>query len=356
MNYYEELRIRRDAPAEEVRQAYRLLVRLMHPDSQPDARLRAMAECQMRRLNEIVAILVDPQQRRRYNESLTGLPGVPVSRPPRVEFAVGPMSGSLIVRGALRHWFWILLAMTVLGMGVWYVIARDSSAADLPPSQLPKAVQPVDAAHANEPREAIQRLGRHRARSVVRGRSAFAVQTEDQGAPAEPDPPPPPTCPRRAEAIAQPTPLAATIAVGSAPEALKSGTASMLASASEPSFAGNWLYSPLLSDTVSPGIYPAVYVELVLVDERGHLTGDYRARYKIPDRAISPQVLFRVQGKSPKGKSVKLVWMSHDGAKGEVELLLRSPNLMNVTWWTTEFGPQTALSSGTALLIRQQAP
>jgi len=44
MNYYEELGIRQDAALEEIRQAYKLLARLLHPDAQPDARLKAMAE------------------------------------------------------------------------------------------------------------------------------------------------------------------------------------------------------------------------------------------------------------------------------------------------------------------------
>jgi len=40
MNYYEELGIRQDAALEEIRQAYKLLARLLHPDAQPDARLK----------------------------------------------------------------------------------------------------------------------------------------------------------------------------------------------------------------------------------------------------------------------------------------------------------------------------
>ena len=74
MNYYEELGLRQDAALEEIRQAYRVLARLLHPDSQPDARLKAMAECQMKRLNEILAVLTDSQKRRQYDESLSGSP------------------------------------------------------------------------------------------------------------------------------------------------------------------------------------------------------------------------------------------------------------------------------------------
>ena len=67
MNHYEELGIRQDASVEEIRQAYKQLARILHPDGQPDPALRAMSEIQMKRLNEIVAILVNPWQRIEYD-------------------------------------------------------------------------------------------------------------------------------------------------------------------------------------------------------------------------------------------------------------------------------------------------
>jgi hypothetical protein len=126
--------------------------------------------------------------------------------------------------------------------------------------------------------------------------------------------------------------------------------------ASEVSFAGNWFYAPETGSKPDPNLYPATYVEFILADENGSLVGNYRAKYRIPDQAISPEVQFRVQGKSANGKSCKLTWTSDDGAQGEAELTLRSSNQMNVTWWTTVFGRRAALSSGMAVLIRQQAP
>jgi hypothetical protein len=126
--------------------------------------------------------------------------------------------------------------------------------------------------------------------------------------------------------------------------------------ASEASFAGNWFYAPETGSKPDPNLYPATYVEFILADENGSLVGNYRAKYRIPDQAISPEVQFRVQGKSANAKSCKLAWTSDDGAQGEAELTLRSSNQMNVTWWTTVFGRRAALSSGVAVLIRQQAP
>jgi hypothetical protein len=36
-------------------------------------------------------------------------------------------------------------------------------------------------------------------------------------------------------------------------------------------------------------------------------------------------------------------------------MVLRDSDSMEVTWWTTVFGQQTALTSGTAVLVRLQA-
>jgi curved DNA-binding protein CbpA len=44
MNYYEELRLTPSASAEEIRQAYRELVRLLHPDQRREEGLRRAAE------------------------------------------------------------------------------------------------------------------------------------------------------------------------------------------------------------------------------------------------------------------------------------------------------------------------
>lgn len=70
MNYYEELGVTAQATEQEIRKAHRRLVKLMHPDAQPDQNLKVMAEAQMRRLNSMVSTLLDPDQRRAYDEQL----------------------------------------------------------------------------------------------------------------------------------------------------------------------------------------------------------------------------------------------------------------------------------------------
>ena len=83
MNYYEELGIRSDADEEEIRKAHRRLVKLMHPDQHRDASLKALAETQMRRLNSIVATLLDPEERQEYDEQVRGGGGDPLNPVPQ---------------------------------------------------------------------------------------------------------------------------------------------------------------------------------------------------------------------------------------------------------------------------------
>jgi len=74
MDYYEELGVHRVAQVEEIRRAWRNLARLLHPDQQQAEGLRLLAEKQMKRLNEICAVLTDPVERLRYDRSLFGPP------------------------------------------------------------------------------------------------------------------------------------------------------------------------------------------------------------------------------------------------------------------------------------------
>ena len=118
-------------------------------------------------------------------------------------------------------------------------------------------------------------------------------------------------------------------------------------------FSGNWLYVPDPSEKSAPGAYPATYVELLMGEEHGRLRGTYRAEYRVTDRAVSPEVAFQVEGDAPAENTAHLQWTATDGAKGDVELALAGPNVLKITWWTTEFGRHSKLASGTSKLIRQ---
>jgi len=118
-------------------------------------------------------------------------------------------------------------------------------------------------------------------------------------------------------------------------------------------FTGNWLFVPDPSEKSAPGAYPATYVELLMGEEHGRLRGTYRAEYRVTDRAVSPEVAFQVDGEAPAETTAHLQWTAADGAKGDVDLALTGPNVLKITWWTTEFGRHSKLASGSSKLIRQ---
>jgi hypothetical protein len=109
MNYYEELGIRPDADEEEIRKAHRRLVKLMHPDQHRDQGLKQLAETQMRRLNSIVATLLDPEERAEYDDELRGvdIPGATGQQSTwrSVPWWIASTLGAIVLTvGAV--WFW----------------------------------------------------------------------------------------------------------------------------------------------------------------------------------------------------------------------------------------------------------
>jgi hypothetical protein len=117
-------------------------------------------------------------------------------------------------------------------------------------------------------------------------------------------------------------------------------------------FAGTWFYAP---PKVAPSVktlYPPEYIEAVIVEEAGLLRGRYYARYRVTDRAISPEVIFQFEGWPGKDAAV-LEWSGGGRASGEVRLKLISENSMEVNWSATELGSSPGLAAGTAVLIRR---
>jgi hypothetical protein len=398
MDYYEELGLKRTASVKEIRHAYKIMARLVHPDGQADGQVREMAERQMRRLNQILAILSDEQARRDYDAELaslddpsTGAPLVtncsqvrtPPSAPNRGMAPASPWRNTpkpLISRGtswiehlpewarpALQYWFWISLGLVLVCVAVWYV-AQDKSelggSAQMSSTDGRPASSKESSSAPPRPVTVIRPTADDGPSQLV------TPPLDDTRAPATPlfqaEPGGQPAPPQVASATSggKETPVAPPGIPSAQPQTSNSnpvinkpdpiGSVTSAGAATALSFVGNWLYLPDPDEKAVPGVYPATYIELLLADERGHMFGKYRAEYKVTDRAISPQVSFQVKGDTPPGTSASLQWTSDDGAKGEFEMALIGPNLMKVTWWATELGRHSSLASGTAKLIRQQ--
>lgn len=372
MNYYDELGVSRTASERELRQAYRVLVRLLHPDTQTGDDLRLAAERQLTRLNQMLTVLSNADTRRAYDLSLeqewTQRPaGVP-HRPSTHRAGRPAESSSLaqvtapIARFALQYWALILIAVVIFGAAALSTLLRGSSESGSDPQSAgtqPSVAQPHPARLAASPQPATPRPdpnARDHPASVPIAGAESTAELDPNGDSHETSPPtvgagaaPPGTISRvddvqplqdASESLAQ-VPAPAHIPIPPAPLT---------------SFAGNWLYNTELdSGKVGDG-YQAIYVELLLTEKDGAVSGNYRARYVVPDKAISPQVSFHLEGRVGSGREARLGWSSADGARGEAEMRLGAAGIMDFRWWSTDSGGHSGLSSGTAKLLRQLKP
>jgi curved DNA-binding protein CbpA len=329
MNYYRYLGVAPSASTEEIRAAYRNLVRLMHPDRQREAALRLVAEEQLRHLNEVMEVLVDPGRRRRYDRSL------------RVGAEVR-CGLRMSARAALRTVPVRAAAVALLiGAPAWWIF-RDGGATSPRGLRRPAAgASPAVAGPAPErpPAGARKAAAPAPRRAQPRGRRAAAVAAPAGGTaapdgPGEPRLPDPPAL----QAAARPLPAGPRTARLAAPPER---------------FAGTWFY---VKEPDSAGIpYPPEYIEATIVEEQGTLRGRYRGVYRVRDRAISSEVAFEFQGRA-QARTAHLEWRGGGESRGQALLRILSDGSLEMSWWAAGPANPTRLGSGTARLVRRSAP
>ncbi|MBM3811782.1 MAG: J domain-containing protein [Acidimicrobiia bacterium] len=352
MNLYEEFGLSNSATTEQLRHAHRNMARLLHPDNFQDEELRRLAEQQMKRVNAIYAVLSDPKKRKKYDLEQSGQEVVSPIRQFLSDELLRHSDGFGVVR---RNLAWVLATLSCI-FGIYWLLSRYAGfppperppvaeapipQADTPSQQVsparPSAASPAATAdlrqltqESRELRQLLHRTMEERDAAIARLsvlRSTPSIPTVAQAAAADAPP------------ISTPVePLSAPSAPEPRREAKK--------------LSGTWVYLPPAKGPSPADLYPAEYIELILVEQSGFIVGRYRGRYRVTDRAISPEVRFMFEGKS--GDNARFNWTGNGGARGEVELKQLSENTLSVDWYTSQFGRQTTLSSGTAVLVRRQ--
>lgn len=353
MTYYEELGVDANASLEEIREAYRRLARLLHPDTLQDPNQRRLAECQMKRLNAVYHTLADEHSRRLYDLALRAGPA------PHFH-SILPLDWKSWLRWGCARWgkeaaTLATLAVALLTGGVLWMGDKGASQPRTPAQELAvcsdvklrsatDALQPSKSQH--DALEQLRRLRRqYEQEKSLRERALRRVRELEQT--------PPTLAPARQAPVAR-LPAAPDIVIRlEDQQELLPPRFDQWRPIVREGFAGSWHYVRNQASAAGPGLYPPEFIETEIMEENGALRGHYRARYRINDRAISPDVIFQFNGKV-QGETARLNWLGVGGARGELSLRLLSADELEVAWIAESLGTQLGLGSGRAVLIRRQ--
>lgn len=358
MTYYEEFGLSPAASAEQIHRCYKALAKLLHPDQIPDENLKRLAELQMRRLNQIQAVLTDPQKRRQYDAELE-------ARREPVRWPAEARRMRPRIHGSQRR---LLIGLCAWGLPVGAIIilllilsTDGAGARPLPapvtPAEVAVESPPVDAPAAlisNEPktvppvslREDRVDAGKLLVQSRTAESQMDALRMDQQSTREE---------------------MASTARPASGDELPPNPIASMASrrvadtrptlpvSHRDTGFAGHWYYVPAPRQHAANGMYLPEYIELHISEEAGVLHGRYQARYRVTDQAIEPEVFFRFEGDASAPIS-RFPWTGPGQSQGSVELNLVSADRIEVTWSATQLSADLNLASGSAQLLRQREP
>jgi len=372
IDYYEDLGVERGASAEEIRDSFRALVRLLHPDHQQDAGLKAIAEKQLRKMNRIYAVLSDPERRRKYDLSLQG-----ESRPPTLVFS---SVSALKAKELLTRFVWIGTAVLGVAILIWLateppsapvLLSSDRASASLrnaqPVASQTAAVPPAANSIASPVMPFPQTANTNQAintddvgqlRAALRAarserddarRELDELKSHQDAAAHAPAPAPVVSSQPLTSAtttLTDPAPPRLAIPYAAAPPPRKPA----LTEAQK--FAGFWFFAKPVQANRNKNLYYPEFIEAMLTEQNGVIHGRYRSRYQIVDRAISPDVNFEFTG-TPGSGTIVCPWIGQGGAKGQLILRITGENDMKVDWSASEIGSIQGLASGTATLTRR---
>jgi curved DNA-binding protein CbpA len=355
ITFYEELGVAPGASPEEIRDAFRLFVRLLHPDQQTDPQLREIAEQQMRKLKRIYAVLSDPESRRSYDEVLNGV----FSRPVIPSSIPSPALRPLIARLA-----WTAAFFLSAGLLIWLAYdntpgvqgrssdpnaALASTTASAPASpEMPAADWYAEGSRVFQLRSDLKAAIVERDAAIgdlnkLRGTSELRTRQASQSASSGPL--------EGTEAKPAVT-LTGLPAAPKLPVSAKSALP-LVERPAIPQLAGFWFYAKAAEGRTNKNqsLYLPEFVEATITEENGTIHGRYRSRL-IADRAISPDVNFTFSG-TRSGTRCDCRWAGPGGTRGDLTLKLTDGNSMRVDWIATEVGSRQGPGSGTAVLTRR---
>lgn len=350
MSYYDDLGVAQDATLEQIRDAYRTLVRLLHPDRHADPVLKLTADAQLRRINRSAEILLNPEQRRLYdaelasaNERASPIIIRALPEPPRLQIQWGTLAWGLAVVASVAMIFWLSSQGDTVTEP-----QKLTPAHDLPGAR--KQTVPRVWAVQNESADEAKIQDLRRELSVTRAQRDEALSMLTGGIR---------TPPRSKDLPERDAPSSSrpSLREFSAP-VLETETPSLPALSTAPptiaqnAFAGFWVYPRQKDQNKDKSLYLPEFIETSIVERNGTIHGKYRSRYRIYDRAISPNVNFEFDGQ-PAGLFAKMPWKGEGGSRGEVQIKLVSDNSIEIVWSATELGQSLALGSGTAVLMRR---
>jgi hypothetical protein len=364
MNYYDELGLSPNASAEEVKEAYRTMMRLLHPDLQQDPGLQRAAEVQVKKLNRIYAILSDPERRRRYDDQLAGeyerTTPIIIHAPPAPVRTPFLKRSSVAWGSAVTAFLLLLVWMATRDVPVSTSYSSGASVVEPAPLKTPPVVRtpsaPASRPAAGTSSSEADRLRLNLARALDERDAALAEAEKLRSKPA----PvrferPAPAAPEKAETRPN-VPEPAPVEVHAPPAPVIVAKAEPPPPAPAPvvvrnPVAGTWFYRPPATPSKNKEMYPPEFIETSITEDHGELRGTYRARYHIPDRPIAPDVNFQFAG-AFSGDSGSFPWSGSGGARGQLTLKLMADHSLRIDWVASQLGA-LGFYKGTAVLVKR---